>query len=358
MTTATPTPAPPIGPGTVVEAHRLAGATLLVGRVLPELSDNCGPSGPYVDPAEAEADNGLFVPGTAASVLRQYGFVAAWTYCRTDGADRATTMMVAELSDPASAVAAADALLGTLAVARFTETELPDLPEARALIREEGGAVDLHVMLPVNRMLGYAYHSDVDSDRARTDAAAVMAAQGELLADFQPTPQDRVAGLDPDPFNLESRVLDPPAALTNLSGSYGLTSYLRVAISPDTEEGLLTENNFIGSYLKQSEEQDGLSYQMVVYEFDSLPDADEAYLGFKAIEEGEFDNRTAFVVPELPTTPCYYFPQDEGSSLLYQRCYVRVRGYLASVDIGGITDPADTAMMRTLLREQRAKIDN
>ena len=342
-----------------MEAHRLAGATLLVGRVLPELSDNCGPSGPYVDPAETEADNGLFVPGTAASVLRQYGFVAAWTYCRTDGADRVTTMMVAELSDPASAVAAADALLGTLAVAGFTETELPNLPEARALIRKQGGAVDLHVMLPVNRMLGYAYHSDVDSDRARTDAAAVMAAQGELLADFQPTPQDRVAGLDPDPFNLESRVLDPPAALTNLSGSYGLTSYLRVAISPDTEEGLLTENNFIGSYLKQSEEQDGLSsYQMVVYEFDSLPDADEAYLGFKAIEEGEFDNRTAFVVPELPTTPCYYFPQQEGSSLLYQRCYVRVRGYLASVDIGGITDPADTAMMRTLLREQRAKIDN
>ncbi len=357
-TTATPTPPPPVGVGTAVEAHRIAGGTLLIGRVLPDLADNCAPSGPYVDPDETEADAGLFVPGTAASVLRQYGFVAAWTYCRTDGADRVTTLMVAEMSDPDSAAAAAEALRGTLAVARFEPTELADLPDAGALIREQDGAVDLQVVLPVDRMLAYAYHSDVGAEQARTNVTTVMTAQSDLLNGFQPTPQDRVPGLDPDPFDLERRVLDPPAPLTNLSGSFGLTSYLRVAISPDTEEQLLADNNFIGSYLKQSELQGGRSYQMVVYQFASLPEADAAYQGFKAIEEGEFDNRTTFIVPELPTTPCYYFPLAEGSDQFYQRCYVRVRGYLASVDIGGITDPADTAAIRMLLREQKTKIND
>lgn len=357
-TTATPTPPPPIGPGTLVEAHRLAGATLLVGQVLTDLTDSCAPTGPYVDPAETEGDNGLFIPGTAAAILRERGFVAAWSYCRTDNADRATTLMVAELSDPAAAAAAADALLSSLAVARFAPTEIPDQPDVRALIRDEDGEVAVHALLPQGRLLAYAYHTEVDAEQARTNVGEVMAAQGDLLGEFQPTPQSRVPGLDPDPFDLEDRVLDPPAALTNLSGSYGLTSYLRVAISPDTEEELLSENNFIASYLKQSVPQDGLTYQMVVYQFRSLPDADVAYLGFKAIEEGEFDNRTPFVVPELPTTPCYYFPSADGSSVLYQRCYVRVRGYLASVDVGGITDPADIAAMRMLLRAQRAQIDD
>lgn len=354
----TPTPAPPIGPGTLVEAHRLAGATLLVGQVLPELNDNCAPTGPYVDPAELESDTGLFVPGTAASILQQYGFVAAWSYCRTDGADKATTMMVAELSDPTSAAAAVDALLASLAVGRFQPTELPEAPEARALIRDEAGDIDLHVLRAVGRMLVYAYHSEVDAEPARRNASAAIDAQAELLADFRPTPQADVPRLDPDPFDLAARVLDPPAPLTNLSGSYGLASYLRVSISPDTEERLLLDTNFVGTYLKQSVLQDGLSYQMVVYQFASLPDADAAYQGFKAIEEGEFDNRTTFFVPELPTTPCYYFPAAAGSDLLYQRCYVRVRGYLASVDVTGITDPADTAAIRALLREQRARIDN
>lgn len=354
--TPTPTPAPPVGDGTVVEARRIAGVTLLIARVLPELTDNCSPSGPYLDPAETEGDNGLFVPGTAASVFQQYGFVAAWTYCRTDGADRATTLMVAELSDPDSAIAAADALMGTLAVARFEPTELPGLPEAGALSREQDGGVDLQVVLPVDRMLAYAYHSDVDPDQGRSNVTSVLTAQGDLLDDFQPTPQDEVRDLDPDPFDLERLVLDPPAALTSLSGSYDLSSYLRVAISPDTEEQLLIDNGFVGTYLKQSELQDGRSYQMVVYEFASLPEADAAYLGFKAIEESEFDNRTTFIVPELPTTPCYYFPVAEGSDLFYQRCYVRVRGYLASVDVAGIVDPADTVAIRMLLRDQKTQL--
>lgn len=336
----------------------MAGATLLVGQVLPDLSENCSPSGPYVDPAETGGDSGLFVPGTAAAVLRQYGFVTAWAYCRSDGGDRATTMMVAELSDPASATAAADALTGTLAVARFAPAALPELPDARVLMRDEQGLVALHVLLPVGRMLAYAYHTETEAAPAMTNAAAVMAAQGELLVDFQPTPQGRVPGLDPDPFDLERRVVDPPAPLTNLSGSYGLTSYLRVAISPDTEKKLLQNNNFVGSYLKQSDLQDRLSYQTVVYEFGSLPEADVAYQGFRGDEEGEFDNRRTFIVPELPTTPCYYFPTEEGSSLLYQRCYVRVRGFLASVDVAGVADPADTGAMRMLLRQQRAKIDD
>lgn len=222
----------------------------------------------------------------------------------------------------------------------------------------DGGktVVSMRLLLPVRRMLAYGYHIDVDPDRAVKTATAALANQADLLRGFRPTPQRDVPGLDPDVYGLERRVLDPPGELSNVSGSYGLASYLRVAISPDTEQQILPANGFVGSYVKQSDGPGALGYQLVVYQFGSQPEADVAYRAFKAIEEGEFDNRTAFSVPELPTTPCYYFPDQFSADQLYQRCDVRVLGYLASVDVLGITDPADTGRIRMLPRAQKTAL--
>jgi len=363
-TTATPTPPPRFGPGTVTESHRIAGAVVLVGQLLPHLVETCTPSGPFVNPEETEGAGGLFIAGTAVPTLTQYGFVAGWASCQTAPDVRASTVFVAEMSDPDSAAAAADALAGSLAVEGYEAGELPDAPDARVLSLERTAdqdgedSVSLQILVPMERMLVYVFHADVDAEQAAQNATLVLAEQAELLADFTPTPQPRVPALNPDPFNLARRVIDTPGEETNYTGSYDLDSYLRVALAPDTEQQILMANGFVGTYLNQSNDVDGLGYQAVVYEFGSLPEADAAYQAFRGIEETEFDNRTTFVVPELPTTPCYYFPAAEGSDVLYQRCYVRVRTYLGSVDVYGVTDPLDTGQIRMLLRSQRTAMDN
>lgn len=352
-TTASPTPAPPIGAGTVVESHRIAGAALLIGAVLAELTDNCSPSGPVVDPAETEGlDLGLFPPETAAPILRTYGFVAGWVYCRSAADVRATTVFLAELSDADSAAVASDEIAALLAVDGYEPAELADRPEALALIREDTAGVDgqdvsvLQALLPVDRMLVYLFHADLDTEQATTNATTVLTEQADLLADFEPTPQDGIAALNPDPFDLEGRAADPPGTLTNFSGSYDLDSYLRVAIAPEREREVLLDNGYVGTYVKQTGLEDGKSYQIVVYEMGSMGEADITFNEFRKIETEEFSG-VRFTVPEDLTIPCFYF-QVEDSGIYYQRCYTREGKYLGSIDVFGVMNPFDIAQIRML----------
>lgn len=357
-TTANPTPAPPIGTGTVVESHRIAGATLLIGEVLPQLGDSCNRSGPVIEAAETEA-LALFPPGTAAQILRRYGFVAGWAYCLTATDVRTSTLFVAEMSDPDSAAVAAAEIAAALAVEGYEPAELSDLPAAHALLREstaaDGGqdVSTLQALLPVNRMLVYLSHADLDTEQATANASTLLTGQAELLADFEPTPQDRIAALDPDPFGLSARAADPPVtSLTNFSGSYDLASYLRVAIAPERERDVLVRNGYVGTYVKQSVIESGRSYQIVVYQMGSKAEADITFTEFRNIETEEF-NGTRFTVPEDRTIPCFYFEVDGGGTF-YQRCYTREGKYLGSVDIFGITDPFDIAEIRMLNTAQIA----
>jgi len=333
----------------VVESHRIAGVTLLIGEVLPELSDNCNPFGPVVDAAETEAGLGLFAPDTAAPILSRYGFVAGWAYCRAAADVRATSVFVAEMSDPDSASVAADELAAVLAADGYAPTELPDLPAGRVLIREDDvdDASFVQALLPVDRMLVYLFHADLDPEQATENASTVLSGQAELLSAFEPTPQDAIATLDPDPFGLAARAADPPStALSPFSGSYDLDSYLRVAIAPERERELLLDNGFVGTYIKQTEIEDGKSYQIVVYEMGSLPEADATFTEFRNIETEEYDG-TRFTVPEDQTIPCFYFEVEEGGTY-YQRCYTREGKYLASIDVFGVPNPFDIAEIRML----------
>ncbi len=337
----------------MVESHRIAGATLLISGLLPALTDNCNPSGPVVDAAETEDSLGLFPPGTAADILSRYGFVAGWAYCRSAADVRSSTLFVAELSDPDSASVASDELAAALAVDGYQAAELPDLPDGRAILREDSLAEDgqdaslLQVLLPVDRMLVYLFHADLDTEQAGTNASAVLSQQVELLAGFQPTPQDQIAALDPDPFGLAVRAADPPGGLlTNFSGSYDLDSYLRVAIAPERERVVLVDNGYVGTYVKQTVLDSGRSYQIVVYEMGSMAEADATFTEFRTIETEEFDG-VRFTVPEDLTIPCFYF-QVEDTETFYQRCYTREGRYLASIDVFGVTNPFDIAEIRTL----------
>ncbi len=357
--TADPTPAPPVSAGTVVESHRIAGATLLVGEVLPDLGDSCSPSGPAVEARDTETDLGLFPPGTAADILTSYGFVAGWAYCAAAADVRQDVVFVAEMSDPDSAVVAATELATALAVDGYAPTELADLPTARALLLADTAAggesvSTLRVLLPADRMLVYLEHADVDTEQATTNATSVLTGQADLLAGFEPTPQDRVAALNPDPFGLAAHVADPPIdSRTDFSGSYDLDSYLRVAISPARERAVLLANGYVGTYVKQTGVGDGRSYQLVVYEMGSKPEADATFTEFRDIETEEFSG-TRFTVPADLTIPCFFFEVDPGGGLYYQRCYTREGKYLASIDVYGVLDPADTAQIRMLNTAQIA----
>lgn len=346
-TTASATPAPPVGPGTVVESHRIAGVTLLVGAVLPELTDSCNPSGPVVDAAETEMTLGLFPPDTAAPILTRYGFVAGWASCRAADDVRATTIFLAEMSDPDSASVASDEIAAALAIDGYASTEFPDIPDGRVLIREDGqDASIVQALLPVDRMLVYLFHANLDTEQATANATTVLTLQADLLATFEPTPQDSIASLDPDPFGLAARAADLPGKLTNFSGSYDLASYLRVAIAPERERAVLMDNGYVGTYVKQTEAENGRSYQIVVYEMGSMAEADTTFTEFRDIETEEFDG-TRFTVPDDRTIPCFYF-EVEDTGTYYQRCYTREGKYLASIDVFGVPSPFDIADIRML----------
>jgi hypothetical protein len=59
--TADPMPAPEVGPGTVAEAHRIAGATVQPQFVYPELDNACFPTFPVTRPERVEFT--IFVEG-------------------------------------------------------------------------------------------------------------------------------------------------------------------------------------------------------------------------------------------------------------------------------------------------------
>lgn len=355
---AEPTAAPAVGPGTVVESHRLAAAVALTGELLPDYDDTCDPYGPFLRPGDTEGDGGVFAAGTAAPVLQLYGYVAGWASCRTPKSPtdpRGNIVFVAELSDPASATEAADLLVGTVGADRYTEDVLEGFPDARVLLRnaDQGAETTFQVLVPVGRLLVYLFHTDPDGDRARRDLSTVLGAELDLAGGFTATPQDEISRLDPDPFDLARRAVEPPGEQSPISGTYDLASYLRVAISSRTEREALVANGYVGTYVKQTAGPDGFAYQVVVYELGSRLEADVVYQFFRRVEETEFTDRTPFAVPEDATIPCYRFqPDPEGA--FYQRCYVRENEFLASIDVYGVTDPADVVAIRGLNTQQIA----
>jgi len=78
--TADPTPAPEVTDGTLVEAQRIAGATVLPEFIYGELTNPCFPTVPLIYPDRM--DGTIFVEGTATEIYTTYGFAAGWVTCR------------------------------------------------------------------------------------------------------------------------------------------------------------------------------------------------------------------------------------------------------------------------------------
>lgn len=140
-TTADPMPAPEVSEGTIVEAHRIAGATVQPQFVYPELDNSCFPTVPVIRPESVEFT--IFVEGTAAATYTKYGFVAGFSSCRneTDG-PRSAIAFVAEMSDPDSAAVAAEELATNFVdVNGAARVEIPgfeNLPAVRARMWSTG----------------------------------------------------------------------------------------------------------------------------------------------------------------------------------------------------------------------------
>lgn len=265
-TTADPMPAPEIGPGTVVEAHRIAGATVQPQFVFSELDNSCLPTFPVVSPENLEFT--IFAEGTATATYTRYGMVAGWVSCRNqiDG-PRSAIAFVAEMSDPDSAAVAAEQLATDFESLNGSERiQIPgfeSLPAVSSTDVVDGeDKVTLEVLQPVGRMLAYFYYTDSELERAQDDLAELLEEQRQLLGDFEPTPQDEIAVLDPDPYDLARRTATPPGDQDLFTGSFDLPGYLHLAIDPQLEADLLPANGFIGLYNRSSyDEATGASYQ-------------------------------------------------------------------------------------------------
>lgn len=337
-------PPPELGVGTLLESHRLAGVTALVQASFPDRTRNCSPSGPFL--VATELETAYAVPG-AATVLDRYGFVASWGQCHQVQDGPATLTLVMELSDPRSAVRAADELTAAQVADGYETVQLPGVL-APALLKADQGGEQAQAFIPVGRMLAFGSHT-AGRGQGLAELDRLMRDQTTLLRSFAPTPQQDVPALPVDPAGLQQRALDPPGTFLDSSGPYDLEGYLRISIDPFRERELLVANGFAGFYSKQSD--DGtLSYAIALYAFPGTDQTNAVYTVFTELETAEFGG-TPFRLPSVPDAPCFVFEAVGG--IFYQRCYVGFRTYLVSVDVYGMTTPDDVAEMDRLLPVQR-----
>lgn len=343
------TPPPEPGRGTILEAHRLASVTALVPETFPERTEGCAPYGPWVGAQELE--DAYFTAGTAASILEQWGFVAAWGQCNSEpDGGLATTTLVMELSDPDSAEQAALELAAAQQAEGYEPTSVRGIP-VDVLVLEDGSEELLQVFVPVGRMVAYSFHRST-SGQGPGEIARLMDDQISLLESFEPTPQADVPDLPIDPDGLARYALVPPGEHTAFSGPYDFEGYLRLAIDPIRERELLSANGFAGFYTNQTNEGDR-SYAVALYTFPSSAETNAVYEAFAELETQAYGG-TEFELPAIPAAPCFSFPSGDT---FYQRCYVGHGSYLASVDVGGLAAAEDVAAMNQLLPAQRDLID-
>jgi hypothetical protein len=354
--TTTTAPAPQIVPpptdpaGRILEAHRLAGATALISATFPDRTESCYPNGVWADAATLEQE--YFPVGTAADILDKYGFVAAWGQCGQNATQNTLTLSI-ELSDPASATAAATELA---VAAKQPGDRGSTIQNGIPVVLRPSGEEDwVQIWAPVGRTIAYVFHI-APAGQSLDEATRMVNDQIALLGTFTPTPQADVPNLPPDPAGLAGFALDPPGTPDPISGPFDLDSYLRIAIDPVRERDLLVANGFTGMYVKQS--GDGtLLYSVALYAFPSSAQTNAVYNGFADLETNYFGG-TPFVLPSIPQAPC--FVTDTGTPdqpFFYQRCYVGFGSYLAGVDVGGMATAEDSSVMNGLLPLQRDLID-
>lgn len=354
--TPTPTPiavVPPPRPteGSGVEARRLAGVTSLVKTVFPDRTDGCL-TGPLT--SADLIDSVYFTSRTVAPVLDRYGFVAAWAQCRQGPDGRSTTALTMEVSDPASAQRAAREM--TDAVARPTDRRV-QVSSASAIVHADGEHETVRAWTSVGRIVVYtADEAAAGQGVAETDR--LLADQVALLASFTPTPQQQVPDLPVDPYGLASLAVTPPGLRSELSGSYDLESYLRLALDPAQQRAALSANGFAGMYGKYSSEPTTpFRYQVSLWTFPTSQQTNAVYRTFAENEKAALRGRP-FQLPAIPDAPCFVFEQTPGGNAsFYQRCYVGYGKYLASIDVAGLPHADDFGAMSNLLTRQRDLID-
>ncbi|SCX47064.1 hypothetical protein SAMN03159343_1930 [Klenkia marina] len=354
------TPAPQIGPGTGAEARRIAAVTSLPQTVRPDRTGSCFPTGPFGSASGVDAL--YFGDGRVEQELDRWGFVAGWGTCGQDAANNGTLVLVAEMSDPDSAAAAAEALTAISLDYGSGDQEPVDLPALGASGALRTGGSDsagsptdtVDVWVPTGRMLVYTY-LDAPSGTAPDLVVAQVQDQLALLQGFQPTPQAQVPDLPTDPLGLGPFALTTPGDPTRFTGSYDLEGYLRLAIDPTVERTLLTGNGFGGAFYRTTYDEDAqLDYAVSLYTFPTSAQTNAVYTGFAQLEATAFGG-TPFVLPAIPEAPCFVFENAPGN--FAQRCYVGYGSYLASLDIQSLDAADDYTQMNALLPQQRDLID-
>lgn len=333
--------------GRSLEANRLAGATPIIASVFPDRTEYCFPEGAFFNTESIESL--YFVEGTAKPILDKYGFAAGWGECEQDADSRGTLALSVELSDPASARAAATEL--AKAGQDFderTSTVLDGYP-VQTSNDEENDTVE--IWAPVGRTLAYVYHT-APRGQALDGATRLITEHTRLLAAFTPTPQAELPDLPLDPANLIPRIVKLPGEIQKGTGPYELESYLRLAIDAKAERDLLANNGFESMFYVTAGDEE-FNYSVSLYKFPGSAQTNVVYDGFARLEETAFGGKP-FRLSSIPDAPCFVFDGGlPGTPSYYQRCYVGFGGYLASVDVGGLDSADDTAKMDELLPQQR-----
>ena len=340
-------PPPPAGAGRVLEAHRLAGATIMARTVFPERDRLCSDYGPFVTAVDLEvsyAGRDAF-----ATILDRYGFVTAWGSCALDASGLVTLTASIELSDPASAARAIAEVEGT--GERFVR-QGSVLGGAPVLVRTDGDRETVAVWAAVGRMVAFALH-EAPIGQAVPQATRLVTEQVALLGTFVPTPQIEVASLPADPHGLAALAVDLPGKpRSSFSGPYDLAAILHLSPDPVGDRDLLSANGLVGAYLKSAEDASRW-YEVEVSAFPGPAQAAAVY-GANVARLPTILAGTPLAVPAVPEASCVGGDIGvPGRTVLLQRCYLLGGRYVARLDVAGLTTPDDITAISAMLAGQR-----
>ncbi|WP_214406073.1 DUF7373 family lipoprotein [Pseudonocardia lacus] len=356
-------PAPGVVPppadftGRLLESLRLAPVTPVVREVLPgSESGSCSPIGDLAEPGIVER-SGNFPVGTVTPILQKYGYVAGWRSCATRGPFVATVVLSLEMADPAAARATATELAA--ASLQSGEQQTTVLNGARAQLSDVDDEQYVQVWMPVGRVVSLVAHQAA-SAVALHEATRLAEIHARLLATFRPTPRTEVAALPADPLGLGSLTAPVPGDSAIGGGPYDLATTLHTVADPVADRALLTANGYTGSYRRSSVlrvvDRD-VSYRVVLDAFAGPAQAEAVKARLVALEAAE-RGRGQFAVPVIPDATCYASDLTlEGASRYTQRCFVSRAGFVATVEVDGLTAPDDVVAITGVLAAQVDLID-
>ncbi|MFE9787900.1 hypothetical protein ACFYO7_21230 [Nocardia salmonicida] len=322
--------------GAIVEGARMSAAVVPALRIDPSLSHGRG--GVVIPDIEGALD---FIANVSKPVLENRKFVTGYVALGADRADPdgktrpgpdATALTTALLRFPTASAA-------TLAARELEEVDLAVSPDNRKLTSTEYPDAYLHWRPGVPTIGAFLAHKEfvisLFIQRPRADATDLtawidknLAAELAQLAEFDPTPAEKIADLPVDPAGLLARaVVDDRSAMH--PGQYSFASYAPDHLINKAADLTARQNLITATGVEAHAVVEGGAVTLVRDQ-----SAGQSLMQGLIDSAGHYDPITA--PADVPTSTCLKLNDNGNKEDDYvYRCYVAYKRYLAMVSADG-----------------------